>query len=291
MSATPTDLPSSVAPSTSPVPGTTPLKCPVTDRANETLEHLEELCRQLDDEDFVGEANFEFPEGFVLSIVIPVYNEAETILALLSRVRALPVPKQIVLVDDHSTDGTADVLRSIDDLADVHVLLKPQNEGKGAALRSGFRHASGDVVVVQDADLEYDPRDIIPLLRPIIDGNADVVYGSRFLVDGTAVGSSWIHRLGNGLLTKASNLTTGLRLTDMETCYKVFRRELLNTIDIKQNRFGFEPEITAKIARRGWRVEEMPIRYNARRWSDGKKIGFKDLFNALYCIVRYGLKD
>ena len=263
----------------------------VADRVNKTLEQLDQLCRKLDDDNFVSEPSYSLPSGFVLSIVIPVYNEVETFVPLLSRVRALPIPKQIVIVDDHSTDGTTELLREIECLPDVHILFKPENEGKGAALRSGFRHATGNIVVVQDADLEYDPRDILALLQPIIEGEADVVYGSRFLREDTAVGSGFVHRLGNRFLTKASNFTTGLRLTDMETCYKVFRQNIVSEIEIRQNRFGFEPEITAKVARRGCRVLELPVNYHARRWSDGKKIGFKDLFNALYCIVRYGLKD
>jgi glycosyltransferase involved in cell wall biosynthesis len=265
----------------------------VGDRIESTLDCLETLCCELlDDAEYtVPPVDFYLPEGFVLSIVIPVYNERDTILSILARVRALPVTVQIVLVDDCSTDGTTEVLRQLESLPEVYVLCKPQNEGKGAALRSGFRHATGDVVVVQDADMEYDPRDIVPLLRPIVEGNADVVYGSRFLKDGTAVGSSPIHRFGNRMLTRASNLLTGLSLTDMETCYKLFRRHLLGQIDIKQNRFGFEPEITAKVARRGWRVAELPIRYQGRGWADGKKIGFRDLINACYCIVRYGVAD
>ena len=264
---------------------------PTSDRVNTTLSMLEYLCQTVNERHAGTETSLAFPQGFVLSIVIPVYNEVDTFLNLLSQVRALPIDKQIVVVDDHSTDGTTELLKDLECLPDVLVLFKPQNEGKGAALRSGFRHATGDAVVVQDADLEYDPRDILPLLEPIIDGTADVVYGSRFLKDGTAVGSGFIHRLGNGLLTLASNLTTGLRLTDMETCYKVFRGPQLQQIDIKQNRFGFEPEITAKVARRGWRVKELPVTYKARSWSDGKKIGFRDLFNALYCIVRYSVMD
>ncbi len=262
-----------------------------TDRINATLASLEEMCQDLDDQRFVDEPAFTIPQGFVLSIVIPVYNEVDTFLNLLSQVRSLPIEKQIVIVDDHSTDGTTDILREIEHLPDVHVLFKPHNEGKGAALRSGFRHATGDVIVVQDADLEYDPRDILPLLQPIIEDTADVVYGSRFLEKGRAVGSNWVHRMGNGFLTFASNLTTGLRLTDMETCYKVFRNRHIKQIEIRQNRFGFEPEITAKVARRGWRVREMPVNYKARSWADGKKIGFRDLVSALFCIARYGLMD
>lgn len=273
-------------------PATTTTSDPsTTQRINAALATLEDLSSELDREDFSSEPSFAIPQDFVLSIVIPVYNEVDTFLNLLSQVRALPVAKQIVIVDDHSTDGTTDILRDIECLPDVWVLFKPQNEGKGAALRSGFRHATGDVVVVQDADLEYDPRDILPLLQPILDGTADVVYGSRFLKEGTAVGSGFIHRLGNGFLTLASNLTTGLRLTDMETCYKVFRGTHIKDVEINQNRFGFEPEITAKVARRGWRIKEMPVSYNARGWSEGKKIGFRDLISALYCIVRYGLMD
>lgn len=265
----------------------------VGDRIESTLDGLESLCRELleDVEYTVPSVDFHLPKGFVLSIVVPVYNERDTILPVLARVRALPLTVQIVLVDDHSTDGTTDILREVESLPNVHVLLKPQNEGKGAALRSGFRHATGDVVVVQDADMEYDPRDILPLLRPIVEGDADVVYGSRFLVREMAVGSSPIHRLGNSLLTKASNLLTGLSLTDMETCYKVFRRHLINQVEIRQNRFGFEPEITAKIARRGWRIVELPINYHGRSWAEGKKIGFRDLVNACYCIARYSVAD
>ena len=263
----------------------------VTDRVNATLEHLGQLCRELEDGNYVPKPEYLLPPGFVLSIVIPVYNEVDTVLPLLSRVCALPITKQVVIVDDHSTDGTTDILRQIKSMPDLEIVFKTDNEGKGAALRTGFSHVTGDIVVVQDADMEYDPRDILDLLRPIILGDADVVYGSRFLEEGTAVGSSFVHRLGNGLLTKASNLTTGLQLTDMETCYKVFRKNVINQIQIQQDRFGFEPEITAKIARRGWRVMELPISYKARRWSDGKKIGFKDLLDALYCIIRYGWKD
>jgi glycosyltransferase involved in cell wall biosynthesis len=205
-------------------------------------------------------------------------------------VAAVPLPKEIIVVDDASIDGTRQALAQIDHIPDLHIISKPHNEGKGAALRTAFRRASGDVIVVQDADLEYDPRDIVPLVRPIVEGTADVVYGSRFGAGGQP-GSSRLHRAGNRLLTWASNLTTGLAITDMETCYKAFRREVLRDFEIRQNRFGFEPEVTAKIARRKHRVAEVPISYAARSYAEGKKIGVADLLNALYCIARYAVCD
>jgi glycosyltransferase involved in cell wall biosynthesis len=200
------------------------------------------------------------------------------------------VPLEVVVVDDHSIDMTRDVLRQLENHPQLRIVYKPKNEGKGAALRTGFEHATGDVVVVQDADMEYDPRDIVPLLEPVVTNKADVVYGSRYL-EHRSKNSSFVHRLGNGLLTAASNILTGLRLTDMETCYKVFRRDVIADVDIVQNRFGFEPEVTAKLARCGYRVVEMPVSYNARDFDEGKKIGIKDAFNALWCIVRYGWSD
>lgn len=232
----------------------------------------------------------EFPTGFKLSVVIPVYNEQATLRALVGRVVRIPIPKEVILVDDCSTDGTHAILRSWEHLQELRVIYKPRNEGKGAALRTGFAAATGDVVVVQDADLEYDPRDFPHLLRPILAGEADVVYGSRFL-GGTRQDPSWLHRFGNGLLTGASNLFTGWQLTDMETCYKAFRRDMLRGIEIRQNRFGFEPEITAKLSRRGARLREVPISYQGRGYEEGKKIGMRDALNAFYCIVRYGLRD
>jgi glycosyltransferase involved in cell wall biosynthesis len=259
-------------------------------RVTHTLDDLQRLADLLAVEDGYEPAirDFVIPRNFKLSIVIPVYNEERTIQQVLTRVAALPVPKEIVIVDDASTDGTREILSQFECAADVHVIFKPQNEGKGAALRTGFRRVTGDVVIVQDADLEYDPRDILPVIKPIVCGQADVVYGSRFL-DHAHQDRSVVHRLGNRLLTAASNALTGLRITDMETCYKAFRRDVLRSFEIQQNRFGFEPEVTAKIARRKARVQEVPIRYAARSYAEGKKIGFKDLFNALYCIVRYGL--
>jgi glycosyltransferase involved in cell wall biosynthesis len=264
----------------------------LTYRLETTLDYLEELTDMLESPDTyeISPVPFELPIGFRLTIVIPVYNEVRTIETVIARVAALPVTKEIIIVDDGSTDGTAKLLSRYERSADIHVVLKPKNEGKGAALRTAFRRATGDVVVVQDADLEYDPRDILPLLQPIVEGAADAVYGSRF-IGPTQQDASWLHRTGNRLLTWASNTTTGLELTDMETCYKAFRREVLQSFEIEQNRFGFEPEVTAKLARRGARIDERPIRYAARGYADGKKIGVRDLFNALYCIVRYSRRD
>jgi glycosyltransferase involved in cell wall biosynthesis len=261
-------------------------------RVTVALDRLEELSDLLALESDYEPAvrDYEVPKNFRLSIVVPVYNEERTIARVLARLAAVPLPKEIIVVDDCSTDSTRRVLAGLDRTRGLHVISKPVNEGKGAALRTGFRRASGDVVVVQDADLEYDPRDIVPLVRPIVTGQADVVYGSRFLGE-KPQDPSWVHRFGNGLLTKASNLTTGLAITDMETCYKAFRRDVLRSLEIQQNRFGFEPEVTAKIARRKCRVTEVPITYAARSYAEGKKIGVKDLFNALWCIARYAVRD
>ncbi|MEX2173699.1 MAG: glycosyltransferase family 2 protein [Pirellulaceae bacterium] len=259
------------------------------DRAIETLDRLESLTELLTVEEGYEPATLDYalPPKFKLSVVIPVYNEERTIRRVIARVNSLPIPKEIVVVNDASTDGTANVLDELDGRAGVYVIHKPQNEGKGAALRTGFRHAGGDVIVVQDADLEYDPRDIVSVIRPIVEGRSDVVFGSRFLGE-QPQDKSLVHRTGNWLLTASSNWLTGLELTDMETCYKAFRRETLAQIEIQQNRFGFEPEVTAKLARLQARISEVPIRYQARGYADGKKIGIQDLFNALWCIVRYG---
>lgn len=223
------------------------------------------------------------------TIVIPVYNELSTVARVVSRVAALPLEKEILIVDDCSTDGTVEVLKKLEDIEGITLVLKSENEGKGAALRTGFDHAKGDIIVIQDADLEYDPLEIPRLLDPILQEQADVVYGSRFLENTQS--TSRIHRLGNGLLTKLSNLFSGLKLTDMETCYKAFRRDVLESVEINQNRFGVEPEITAKLARRGYRFVEVPITYQPRSYAEGKKIGIKDLFKAFWCIGRYGFSD
>ena len=261
-------------------------------RIRQMLSHVEHLGRQLEvDETYkTPTLDYELPASFLLSVVIPVYNEKDTICTTIARVRALPFPTQIIVVDDFSSDGTRTLLEEIAKIEGVRVVFKPQNQGKGAALRTGFTYARGSVVAVQDADLEYDPRDLVPMIRPIVEDSADVVYGSRF-ASHRKIGSSWLHQFGNRVLTVASNLFTGLCLTDMETCYKVFRRSVLKNIDLRQDRFGFEPEFTAKIARQRYRVLELPIGYNPRSWDAGKKIGFRDGLNALYCIVRYGLSD
>jgi glycosyltransferase involved in cell wall biosynthesis len=222
-----------------------------------------------------------------LSVVIPVYNEAATIVSLIERVRAVAIPKEIIVVDDCSTDGTANVLRSLPPAPDLTLKFHPQNRGKGAALRTGFQAATGDVVIVQDADLEYDPEEYHKLLAPIADGRADVVYGSRFAGGETHRVLYFWHSLGNKALTLLSNAFTNLNLTDMETCYKMFRREIIQSIDLKEDRFGFEPEVTAKLAKRRCRIYEVGISYSGRTYEEGKKIGWRDGFRAIWCIVKY----
>ncbi len=222
----------------------------------------------------------------LVTIVIPVYNEAASILAVVQSVQNLPVDKQIIVVDDGSNDGTTELVYSLRDIPGIEVVLHPANRGKGAALQSGFARARGTIVIVQDADHEYDPIDILKVIAPIQHGAADVVYGSRYL--GSAhQDQSYIHRLGNRWLTRLSNWMTGQSITDMETCYKAFRREILDRIEIEQPRFGFEPEITAKVSRRGIRILEVPVSYRSRSWSEGKKIGVRDLLSTLWCIAKY----
>ncbi len=225
----------------------------------------------------------------LLSVVIPCFNEAATILDLLERVRSAPVAsKQIIVVDDGSTDGTRELLQGLraDDLT---VLLHERNRGKGAALATGFAAARGEICIVQDADLEYDPAEYPLVIGPIVQGKADVVFGSRF--QGAAphrVVYFW-HRLGNGFLTLLSNMFTDLNLTDMETCYKAFRTEIIQAIRIREQRFGFEPEITAKLARRRCRIYEVGISYYGRTYDEGKKIGWRDGVRAIWCILKYNL--
>jgi glycosyltransferase involved in cell wall biosynthesis len=238
--------------------------------------------------------------GYVLSVLIPVYNERHTLLELLGRVRDVSVPKQIVLVDDCSTDGTRQLLQEKVEgrFADVSVRYHERNRGKGAAIRTAIEAASGDYVIVQDADLEYDPKEYYQLLEPLLDGRADVVFGSRFLGGGPHRVCFFWHRVANGLLTFYSNVCTNLNLTDMEVCYKVFRREVVQSLTLKCDRFDFEPEVTAKVARwrdpatgRRCRVYEVPISYSGRDYEEGKKIGLKDAFAAAWAITKYRFTD
>ncbi len=228
-----------------------------------------------------------------LSIVIPVYNERDRVGLVIDKVCAadtLGLEKEIIVVDDGSTDGTRQVLERYDGQPGLRILLLERNQGKAAALRRGFAEATGEITVVQDADLEYDPQDFPPLLQPILDGKADVVYGSRFLGGPHRVLFFW-HYIGNKLLTTLSNMFTNLNLTDMETGYKVFRTAVLRRIRLRSERFGFEPEITAKVARLGCRIYETPISYYGRTYAEGKKIKWRDGVQAIYCILRYAWWD
>ncbi len=227
-----------------------------------------------------------------LSVVMPAYNERRTIREIVGRVLAADlgeIEKELVIVDDGSGDGTRDVLRELDGRNGVRVLFQPRNMGKGAAVWAGMRASTGDVVVVQDADLEYDPEDYHKLVAPIVDGDADVVFGSRFVGTPRRVLYVW-HSVLNQGLTTLSNVFTDLNLTDMETCYKVFRTECIRAITLEEDRFGFEPEVTAKLAKKGFRIYEVPVSYHGRTYAEGKKIGWKDGFRAVYAIVKYGVR-
>ncbi len=244
-----------------------------------------------------------------VSVVIPVYNEHVYIEEILLRVQAVRIDKEIVVIDDCSTDGTRVLLQNLQraqaagaheapvqdgkarlPLNDIRFFFQEKNGGKGAALRRGFQEATGEVILVQDADLEYDPRDYEKMLEPIFDGRADVVFGSRFLGGPQRVHYFW-HYVGNKFLTLFSDVLTNLKLTDMETCYKLFRREVLQGIKLESDRFGFEPEITAKVAKGTWRIYEVPISYAGRTYAEGKKITWKDGFSTLWCIIRFNLFD
>ena len=223
-----------------------------------------------------------------LSIVIPCFNEKATILELIDAVQSAPIQdKQIIIVDDGSTDGTREILKGIQGEDDIDIIYHETNKGKGAALSTGFAAATGDICIVQDADLEYDPQEFPLVIQPILDGKADVVFGSRFQSGRPHRVVYFWHRIGNGLLTLLSNIFTDLNLTDMETCYKAFKREVIQSITIQENRFGFEPEVTAKISRRNLRIYEVGISYYGRTYSEGKKIGWRDGVRAIYCILKY----
>ena len=224
-----------------------------------------------------------------LSVVIPVFNERQTILEIVERVRNAPYEKEIIIVDDASTDGTGDILDELAEASDITLFRHEKNRGKGAAFRTGVRVASGDVTIIQDADLEYDPVDYPKVLDPILSSKADVVYGSRFVGGESHRVFYFWHSVGNKVLTLLSNALTGLNLTDMETCYKAFRTEIIKSIDLKEDRFGFEPEITAKLARKGLRIYEVGISYSGRTYDEGKKIGWKDGMQAIWCILKYNL--
>lgn len=236
---------------------------------------------------------YEVPSHIKLSVVVPVYNEENTIDEILQRICQVPVTKEIIVIDDGSTDNTAAKLKQWEGRGDVRILRHAHNQGKGAALRTGFAHVTGDILVIQDADLEYDPAEHLRLIQPIVEGVADVVYGSRFISEGPHRVLYFWHYVANRAITTLSNMFTDLNLTDVETCHKAFRREVIEAIrpTLKENRFGIEIELTAKVARRGYRIYETGVSYYGRTYQQGKKIGFRDALQAIWCIFRYWLKD
>ena len=227
-----------------------------------------------------------------LSVIVPVYNERDSVRELLQRVLAVPLELEVLCVDDGSVDGSREILAELErQYPQIHVLLQPHNIGKGAALRRGIQEAKGDFVIIQDADLEYDPADYPILLDPLVQGKADVVYGSRFLGSAPHRVLYFWHSVGNRILTLLSNCLTNINLTDMETCYKAFRRDVIQSIDIEESRFGFEPEITVKVAKRRLRIYEVGISYWGRTYEEGKKIGWKDGVRAVWCLLKYSIKE
>lgn len=224
-----------------------------------------------------------------ISVVMPVFNEARTIREIIKKIEDVDLEKELIIVDDCSTDGTRDILKALERNPGIRVFCHEKNMGKGAALRTGFKHASGDIVIIQDADLEYNPQEYHRLIKPILDGRADVVYGSRFVTTEERRVLFFWHYLGNSFITFLSNMFTNLNLTDIETCYKVFKADVIHSITIEENRFGFEPEITAKIAKKRYHIYEIGISYSGRDYSEGKKIGWKDGIRAIWCILKYNL--
>lgn len=225
-----------------------------------------------------------------ISIVMPVFNEKSTICEIVDRVNKVNIKKELLIIDDYSTDGTRDILKTFQGNDGIKIFYHDKNLGKGAALRTGFENATGDIIIIQDADLEYDPEEYSTLIKPILDGRADVVYGSRFLGGPHRVHLFW-HYLGNKFLTLLSNMFTNLNLTDMETCYKVFKKDLIKGDELKSNRFGIEPELTAKFAKKRARIYELPISYSGRDYAEGKKVGWKDGISAIWNIIRFRIMD
>lgn len=252
---------------------------------SQRLSQWQALCRRF--------GIFDIPEALVISVVVPVFNEEATIDEIIERILAVPVKKEVIIVDDGSTDRTREKLRHWEGHPGIKIIEHPRNYGKGAALRTAFAQVSGDVVVIQDADLEYDPAEHLRLIQPIVEGNADVVYGSRFVSEGPHRVLYFWHYVANRTITMLSNMFTDLNLTDVETCHKAFRREVVDAIrdTLKENRFGIEIELTAKVARRGFRIYETGVSYHGRTYQQGKKIRFKDALRAVYCILRYWLAD
>lgn len=259
---------------------TSPTYLPQAWPADVAMTSLNLTTKLLEDVDAIG------PGAPTLSVIVPVYNEVRTLRKVVESVLSLDISKQVIVVDDGSSDGTLEIIDALRREFGITVVLHDRNQGKGAAIQSGIGLVLGDIVIVQDADLEYNPEDILSVIQPILDGESDVVFGSRYLAN-SHQDQSAIHRFGNAVLTGMSNWMTQQKLTDMETCYKAFRRPLLQSIPIEQRRFGFEPEITAKLAKKKILIREVPIRYQSRSWNEGKKIGIKDLFSTLWCIIRY----